>query len=201
MKLSRKFYTGEDVVSIARDLLGKFLVTSIDGQLSSGMITETEAYAGRNDKACHANNGKRTKRTEVMFHEGGKAYVYLCYGIHHLFNVTTNKDGYADAVLIRAVEPTEGLSTMLERRGLSQPQTRLTAGPGALSMALGITIDLYGSDLTGPTVWIEDRGIRLPDHGIASGARVGVGYAGEDALKPWRFGIRDSMWISKPHIS
>ena len=198
MKLSSSFYTRSDVVKIAQELLGKFLVTNIDGVVTSGMIVETEAYCGRNDKACHANNGRRTQRTEIMFQEGGKAYVYLCYGIHHLFNVTTNIDGLADAILIRGVEPVDGLDHMLKRRNIKVPKSNLTAGPGALSRALGITTGLYGQDLMGDTIWIEDRGIVLKSNAIIAGKRIGVDYAGDDALKPWRFVINNNIWISKP---
>ena len=200
MKLSSPFYTRSDVVKIAQELLGKFLVTNIDGVVTSGMIVETEAYSGRNDKACHANNGRRTQRTEIMFQEGGKAYVYLCYGIHHLFNVTTNIDGLADAILIRGVEPVDGLDHMLKRRNIKVLKSNLTAGPGALSRALGITTGLYGQDLMGDTIWIEDRGIVLKSNAIIAGKRIGVDYAGDDALKPWRFVINNNIWISKPRV-
>ncbi len=200
MKLPLSFYTRSDVVQIAQELLGKILVTRIDGQLSSGMIVETEAYCGENDKACHANNGRRTKRTEIMFQEGGKAYVYLCYGIHHLFNVTTNVDGLADAVLVRGLEPIEGLDLMMERRKMKRLGNKLSSGPGSLSKALGITTKMYGQDLTGDTLWIEDRGIELKPINIKVGKRVGVDYAEEDALKPWRFVIRNNLWTSKPAV-
>ncbi|MDA1121501.1 MAG: DNA-3-methyladenine glycosylase [Bacteroidetes bacterium] len=200
MKLTRDFYTRPDVVTISRELLGKFLVTRIAGQLTSGMIVETEAYCGRNDKACHANNGRRTKRTEIMFEGGGKAYVYLCYGIHHLFNVTTNIDGLADAVLIRAIEPVDGVDLMLKRRNKPEVRPDLTSGPGALSQALEITTSHYGQDLLGDTVWIENRDCDLTEEQIIAGNRIGVDYAGEDAFKPWRFVIKDSPWMSKPRI-
>jgi len=200
MKLPKSFYTRADVAEIAKELLGKYLVTQINGGLTAGMIVETEAYCGRDDKACHANNGRRTKRTEIMFREGGKAYVYLCYGIHHLFNVVTNVDGLADAILIRGLEPVDGIKQMLERRKMKTPKMNLSAGPGALSKALGITTDLYGQDLTGQTIWIEDRGVEIETNNIISDKRVGVDYAGEDALKPWRFVIKDSRWMSKPRI-
>ncbi len=200
MKLTAAFYTRSDVVQIAKDLLGKFLVTNINGQITSGMIVETEAYCGRNDEACHANNGRRTKRTEIMFQEGGKAYVYLCYGIHHLFNVTTNINGLADAVLVRGLEPIDGLDHMMKRRNMKTPKSNLSAGPGSLSKALGITTTLYGQDLAGNVIWIENRGINLYPKDIEAGKRVGVDYAHEDALKPWRFVVKNSIWMSKPRI-
>lgn len=195
--LPYNFYRRDDVVQISRDLLGKVLCTRIEGkQLTSGIITETEAYRGRDDKACHAH-GKRTKRTEIMYHEGGKAYVYLCYGIHHLFNIVTNTDGIADAILVRAVEPIEGLELMLERRGKEKIAPALTAGPGRTSQSLGITTDYYGLDLTAKdTIWIEDRGDTIKNKKIKSSPRIGVDYAGEDAKRPWRFFIEGSKWVS-----
>lgn len=150
------------------------------------MITETEAYCGRNDKACHANNGLRTARTEVMYGEPGHAYIYLCYGIHHLLNVVTNQKGLADAVLIRAIRPIEGVDIMNKRRSIKD-QKNLTNGPGKLTQALGITTDLNATHLSEPPLWIEDRGIVFDDHQIHTSPRIGVDYAGEDALKPWRF--------------
>lgn len=190
------FYQRDDVVQISRELLGKVLCTRIDGQLTSGIITETEAYSGKNDKACHANNGKRTARTEVMYHAGGVSYVYLCYGIHHLFNVVTNIEGRADAVLIRAVKPVDGLDIMLQRRNYEAVSPQLTAGPGRLSEALHIKTEHYGTGLTGNTIWIEDRGISFSETRIEATPRIGVAYAGRHAERPWRFIIKDSSWIS-----
>lgn len=195
--LTADFYRREDVVQLSRDLLGKVLCTKIDGnQLTSGIITETEAYCGRNDKACHANNGKRTARTEIMYAEGGRAYVYLCYGIHHLFNVVTNRKGQADAILIRAIKPINGINLMLGRRNSSTLSEKLTAGPGRLTQALGVTTDYSGMDLTGNTVWIEDRGHSIGRDDIQSSPRIGVDYAGDDAKLPWRFYLKDSAWVS-----
>jgi DNA-3-methyladenine glycosylase len=139
-KLKRSFYTRDNVVAVARELLGKFLITRIDGVLTSGMITETEAYGGISDRASHAYNGRRTNRTEIMFAEGGTAYVYLCYGIHHLFNVVTHKKDTPHAILIRAIEPVEGIDIMVERRKKERLDFSLTSGPGALSQALGIHV-------------------------------------------------------------
>lgn len=196
-KLSRSFYTRPDVVQISRDLLGKYLFTAVDGVLTGGMIVETEAYSGKNDKACHSHLGRRTSRTEIMYQQGGVVYVYLTYGIHYLFNVVTNKTGNADAVLIRGIEPCQGIEWMMERRGLDKPEKRLTAGPGVLSQAMGINKNLYGESLTGNMVWIEDRGQLIKDELIEARPRVGVGYAQEDALLPWRFSIRSNPWVSK----
>lgn len=197
MKLTRDFYERTNVVQVAQELLGKILVTRIDGQYTAGRITELEAYSGTNDKACHANNGLRTKRTEAMYWQGGTAYVYLIYGMHHLFNVVTNREDVADAVLIRALEPLEGIDIMLERRGLAKPDKKLSSGPGTLSAALGIhTKKHYGLDLLGDTVWIDDAPL-LRRNQIVVSTRIGVDYAEEDALKPWRFYEHNSRWVSK----
>ncbi|OEK00826.1 3-methyladenine DNA glycosylase [Roseivirga sp. 4D4] len=197
MKLSPTFYQSENVVQVAKSLLGKELHTHLRGIHTSGIITEVEAYAGRDDKACHANNGLRSKRTEIMYRAGGVAYVYLCYGIHHLFNVVTNVDGMADAVLIRAIQPLDGIESMLKRRKLSAAEYRLTSGPGTLTAALGIkTKEHYAADLQGDQIWIEDAP-KVGDNYIVTSKRIGVDYAEEDALKPWRFYIKDNPWISK----
>lgn len=192
-KLDRSFYLNTDVVQVAKNLLGKVLVTQIDGLLTAGKIVETEAYCGRGDKACHAN-GKRTPRTEVMYQEGGRAYVYLCYGIHHLINVVTNVEGQADAVLIRALEPLEGMEVMAERRG--HPKAKLASGPGTLSQAMGIHVNMTGTDLQSNMIWIC-QGAREEVIEIQSDKRIGVEYAEEDALRPWRFVIRDNKFVSK----
>lgn len=196
-KLPRSFYSRPDVVQISRELLGKYLFTNIGGLLTGGMIVETEAYSGKNDKACHSHLGRRTNRTEIMYQQGGLAYVYLTYGIHYLFNVVTNIAGSADAVLIRAIEPSHGIEWMMERRGLEQPEKRLTAGPGVLSQAMGINKELYGEKLTGNKIWIEDRGETIKEEVLEARSRVGVAYAEEDALLPWRFSIRSNPWVSK----
>ena len=191
------YYQHPDVVHLAKDVLGKKLCTNIHGNFTSGIITETEAYCGRNDKACHANNNRRTSRTEVMFQSGGRAYVYLCYGIHNLFNITTNANGLADAILIRAIEPLEGIETMLERRGKLKLDKTLTAGPGSLSKALGIDRSHYGLPLDSSSLWLEESEESIFQSDIVSTSRVGVEYAGEDALKPWRFYLRNSKFVSK----
>lgn len=196
-KLPRSFYTRPNVVQIAKELLGKNLFTYIDGHLCGGIIVETEAYSGENDKACHSHLGRRTKRTEIMYHKGGLAYVYLTYGIHYLFNMVTNEEGKADAVLIRAIEPKEGIEWMLERRNMEKPDPKLTAGPGVLSQALGISREHYGLDLTGDTIWVEDKGFEFKKNEIEERPRVGISYAGEDALLPWRFSVPNNPWVSK----
>ncbi|PRY10717.1 DNA-3-methyladenine glycosylase [Pontibacter ummariensis] len=197
MKLPKSFYTRPDVVQIAQDLLGKHLYTCKDGILTGGVIVETEAYSGIDDRASHSNNNRRTARTEVMYLEGGVGYVYLIYGMYHLFNVITNEKDRADAVLIRGLEPTEGVEEMLLRRNMHSLKPNLTAGPGVLSKALGIDKKLYGADLTGDLVWLEDKGLVVPPEDIAAGPRIGVDYAGEDAQRPWRFWLKDNKWVSK----
>ena len=197
MILPESFYTRKDVVKIAKELLGKVLVTKFDGITTSGIIVETEAYGGIGDKASHASGGRRTARTEIMYANGGTAYVYLCYGIHHLFNVVTNVKDTPHAILIRGIEPLEGIDEMLNRRGKEQLSPSLTAGPGALSVALGIHTWHSGYSLSGPEIQIEDRGIKVSARNIAAGTRVGVAYAQEDALLPYRFSIRGNKYVSK----
>lgn len=197
MKLPESFYQRENVVQIAKELLGKTIHTIIDGEYTSARITEVEAYSGVNDKACHANNGNRTTRTEVMYAQGGHTYVYLCYGIHHLFNVVTNIEDRADAVLVRAVEPLEGVDIMLKRRSKIKLDKTLSSGPGTLTQALGIKTKMhYGKWLLDNDIWLEDSR-NLSSNEIVTSTRIGVDYAEEDALKPWRFYIKDNQWISK----
>ena len=205
-RLPLDFYTRTDVVQVARDLLGKVLVTEFDGRRTAGRITETEAYRAPDDRASHAWNNRRTARTEVMFREGGCAYVYLCYGIHHMFNVVTGAEGMAHAVLIRAAEPLEGLDVMMQRRQLkstrssgSKPIVALTTGPGALSQALGLNTRWTGQSLLTPDspVWIEDRDRPEFRHEIKSGKRIGIDYAGECADWPWRFWLAGSPYVKR----
>lgn len=195
-KISLSFYQQGDVLRISRELIGKVLCTNIDNSLAAGIITETEAYSGTGDRASHAYGGRRTDRTETMYQPGGIAYVYLCYGIHHLFNVVTNKKGKADAVLIRAIKPIEGIDTMLDRRNFNTLKPALTAGPGRLSEALGITIDYDAQSLNNNTIWIENRNHNIKSKHIKSGPRIGVDYAEEDAELPWRFFLNESPWVS-----
>jgi DNA-3-methyladenine glycosylase len=197
MILPESFYTRKDVVKIARELPGKVLVTNFGGLRTSAIIVETEAYAGATDKASHAFGSRRTNRTEVMYMPGGVAYVYLCYGIHHLFNVVTNVQDTPHAILIRAAEPIEGIDIMLQRRGKELLHPSLTAGPGAMSMALGIHRSHTGISLQGPEIYIEDRGIKISKKDIVAATRVGVAYAMDDALRPYRFCIGGNPYVSK----
>ncbi len=186
-KLPADFYLRDDVVLIAKELLGKVLYTKFDGLLCGGIITETEAYAGIRDKASHAYNGRRSDRTEIMYCKGGTAYVYLCYGVHSLFNVVTNKKDIPDAVLIRGISPLKGVETMLDRAGKKAVDKNFGVGPGKVAKILGIHYSHTGTDLCGKQIWLEDTGIHALNHEIYTGTRIGVDYAAEDALLPYRF--------------
>ena len=194
--LNKKFYTRKDVVKIAKELLGKIIVTYFDEQLTAARITETEAYNGVVDKASHAYNDRRTKRTEIMYANGGAAYVYLCYGIHHLFNIVTNLKGVPHAVLIRAAEPIIGIDAMLQRTHKKKLDNTLTSGPGNVSKALGIYTHHTGVDLKSENFFIADDGFRLSKNKIIATPRIGVDYAAEDALLPYRFFIKDNIYVS-----
>lgn len=195
--LPKCFYLEKDVVQISNQLLGKVLVTHINHQDTYSRIVETEAYHGGMDKACHAYPNRRTPRTEVMFKEGGRSYVYLCYGLHHLFNIVTNGENEPNAVLIRAVEPISGLAAMEERRKVRGP-INWTNGPGKLSMALGISRGLNNVCLyhAQSPIWIGEASMEKPED-IVQTTRVGVDYAQEDAFLPWRFYIRDNPFVSR----
>ena len=195
-KLPADFYQRENILVISRELLGKVLCTNFHGKLTSGIIVETEAYAGVTDKASHAYGGRRTKRTETMYAKGGSAYVYLCYGIHHLFNIVTNKENIPHAVLIRAIQPRDGIEIMLQRRNKKKVDHSLTAGPGSLTRALGITVKDSGTFLMDNLIWLEDQNINYTNQDILATPRVGVQYAGKDAQNPWRFQLENSPWVS-----
>lgn len=196
MKLSQSFYSDDDVVAISRELLGKVLCTRLGGRLTTAVILETEAYAGIDDRASHAYAGRRTRRTEPMFGPGGTAYVYLCYGIHHLFNVVTNDTDVPHAVLVRAASPLEGVETIAERRAMAAANRALLAGPGSLAQGLGITTELTGTSLIDGPIWIEDHGFKIDRSSVMVGPRVGVDYAAEDAARPYRFRVRDDGWAT-----
>lgn len=193
-KLPASFYLHHDVVELSKSLIGKVLVTNFNNRLTSGIIVETEAYNGAIDKASHAFNNRRTPRNEMMFAKGGMAYVYICYGVHHLFNVVTNKKEVPHAILIRALEPLEGVDIMVQRRNFSTVNYVLTKGPGALAVAMGINKQHSGIDLLGNEIFIEDRGIIIPD--IKTSPRIGVKSAGKDALLNYRFYQKNSKWVS-----
>lgn len=198
--LSRSFYTRFDVLPIAQELLGKIIVTHKDDFQTSGVITEVEAYQAPEDKASHAYNHRRTGRTETMYLDGGRAYVYLCYGIHRMLNVVTGGKDVAHAILIRSVEPLDGMKEMVRRRNLKNVGFNLTSGPGNVGKALRIAMNDDGvSLLTQQTIWIEDRGIHLPEESIGKMRRIGIDYAEEWAEKKWRFLIKENPWVSRPN--
>jgi DNA-3-methyladenine glycosylase len=197
-KLPREFYTRPDVLEVARDLLGKKLVVpNRSGARVAGIIVEAEAYRGPADRASHAYNGRRTGRTETMYGIGGMAYVYFVYGMYNQFNVVTNVEDVPHAVLVRAVEPVEGLD-IIRRRRRGRSEYELTSGPGRLCLALGIDRTLDKADLLGERIWIEE-GAAVSPREIARGPRVGIDYAEEWAAKPWRFWVRDNPFVSKPN--
>ena len=196
-KLKRDFYTRTDTLLVARELLGKRLVVPAPtGERVSGRIVETEAYLGAEDRAAHSYGGRRTARTETMFAIGGTVYVFFVYGMHHQFNVVTGPEGQPHAVLIRAVEPEEGIESMRERRP-ARTDRELTSGPGKLCRALAIDLTHDGEDLRGRRIWLEDAGARLAPEDIAAGPRIGVAYAGEDAHRPWRFWVKGNEYVSR----
>ena len=195
-KLPREFYTRPDVLEVARELLGKKLVVpGRNGQRVSGIIVETEAYRGPEDRASHAWNGRRTKRTETMYGAGGMAYVYFVYGMYNQFNVVTSVEDIPHAVLVRALEPSEGLASMRRRRP-GRSEYELTSGPGRLCLAMGIDRKLDKADLLGNRVWLED-GISISPRQIARGPRIGIDYAEKWIEKPWRFWVKDNPFVSR----
>jgi DNA-3-methyladenine glycosylase len=195
-KLPLAFYLGTDVLTIARELVGKRLVTNFNGERTSGRIVETEAYNGTMDRASHAYGGRRTRRTEVMFAKGGVAYVYLCYGIHHLFNVVTNDGDVPHAVLIRAIEPVEGIDVMLQRMNKPRLDHTVGKGPGNVSKALGIFTRHTGTSLLGEEIFIADDGFRIGHDNIIASPRIGVNYAGEDAALLYRYSVKGNPFVS-----
>ncbi len=194
-KLGLSFYLRPDVERIAKELLGKVLVTNWEGAYTSGRIVETEAYAGEGDKASHASKG-RTSRTEVMYREGGRAYVYLCYGIHQMFNIVTNVDGIPHAVLIRAIEPLEGMNIMLERTGKKKFDSSLTSGPGKVGKAFGFHTSQCGVLLNSKELFIGDDGFTVTEDMIVSSPRIGVDYAGDHAAWHYRFYLKGNKYVS-----
>jgi DNA-3-methyladenine glycosylase len=194
-KIGKDYFIRNNTLWLARDLIGKYLLCNPhDEGICGGIITETEVYMGPEDRASHAWGNRRTRRTEVMFHEGGLSYVYLCYGIHHLFNIVTGEAEIPHAILIRAVKPAVGAEIM-ERR-LNKRVPLLFNGPGVLTRAMGIKTTHSGLPLDGNQIWLENRGIEIPEDLVISGPRIGVDYAGEDALLPWRFFIKPADTVN-----
>jgi DNA-3-methyladenine glycosylase len=195
-KLPREFYTRPDVLKVSRDLLGKLLVVPTSNKKRvSGMIVEVEAYRGPEDRASHAFGGRRTKRTETMYKMGGVAYVYFVYGMYYQFNVVSNVKDTPHAILVRALEPVEGIDFMRKRRH-THPDHNLTNGPGKLCIAMNISRELDGADLLGNRVWLEEYE-KIPASKISKGPRIGIDYAEDWVDKPWRFWIRDNSYVSR----
>jgi DNA-3-methyladenine glycosylase len=196
MKLPREFYLREDTLTIARDLLGKLLVVQDErGPRVSGMIVETEAYMGELDRAAHSFGGRRTARNEVTYAAGGHVYVFFIYGMYYQLNFVTGPTDHPHVVLIRGIEPVEGVEIMRERRG-RMPDKSLTSGPGKLCIAFGIDRSLNGEDLLGDMIWLEDQRA-FHDNEIAVGKRIGIDYAQEYAEKPWRFWVKNNPFVSR----
>ena len=190
MKLPREFYL-RDGLTVARELIGKKLVTNLRGEVTSGIIVETEAYMGKRDAAAHSYRGK-TERTKIFFGAGGFVYVYLIYGMHLCTNVVANVENVPEAVLIRALEPTDGVELMKRRRG-KQNLRELCSGPGKVSQALGVTKNFYGADLCGEEIFIETTDFQAE---VAATKRINVDYAGEAADYPWRFVAAGNKFLS-----
>lgn len=204
MILDPLFFQSDDVVSISKNLLGKMIYTSFDGVLTGGIIVETEAYRAPDDKACHAFGNKLTERTKTMFLEGGTLYVYISYGVHRMINVVTSTQGKAHAVLIRAFQPTIGIEKMLERRNHDRLKIETVNGPGKMAKALGVEIQHNGNSLYTKKsgIWIENSDTSIHDDEIQIGPRVGMSiHTGIDAHRPWRFYLRENIWVSKPKIA
>jgi DNA-3-methyladenine glycosylase len=195
--LHLRFFQRPDVLTVARELLGKHVFTCVEGEMTGGRIVETEAYRHEGDPSITLHLQRKRKQAEALYQPGGHAYLYTVYRVHTLFNITVNEAAYPDTVLIRAIEPLQGLDVMLRRRGLTKVARNLTAGPGVLSQALGLTPALNGELVTGPRIWFEDAGETSADDNVLASSRVGLEYAGEEAVAlPWRFRVKDSKWTS-----
>ncbi len=199
-KLPLDFYRQPDVVSVARQLLGKHIYSNIGGRLTGGIIVETEAYRGPDDRGSHAFNNKRTPRNEMMYKAGGVAYMYICYGIHDMLNIVTGTEGISHAALIRAIEPVVGLDIMCERRGIFDNKIRLCQGPGALAKALGLSKLHNGADLQDDQIWLTDEGLSYTDDQVIASARVGMNFDGPYKTIPWRFYVKGNAYVSRPRI-
>ena len=195
-KIPLSFYARKNVVAIAKDLIGKIIVSNFDNNITSGRIVETEAYVAVTDKASHSFGGKRTVRNEHMYAAAGTAYVYICYGLHQMMNIVTNDKDIPDAVLIRAVEPMKGIDIMLKRTGKITLDKTLTRGPGNVGKALGIFKHHSGNHLLGNKIYLLDDNIKIPSEQIGTSARIGVETAGADALLPYRFYLKGNKYVS-----
>jgi DNA-3-methyladenine glycosylase len=200
MILPSEYYSNTDVQFLAENLLGKILFTQVNEIITAGIIVETEAYFGIEDKASHAYGNRRTSRTEVMYSKGGLTYVYLCYGIHHLLNIVTSIEGDPKCVLVRSIEPFQGIAEMETRRKMPANKTAISSGPGSLTKALGIDLSLNRQDLTQNSIWIEDHSITYQSSQVSKAARIGIDYAEEHALLPLRFFVNDSKYVKSKGV-
>lgn len=200
MRLPLTFYQQEDVVSVASQLLGKYVYSQIDGKITGGIIVETEAYRGPDDRGSHAYDDKKTARNQMMYQAGGLAYMYICYGIHDMLNIVTGAEGMSHAVLIRALQPQTGLGEMRIRRNIFDEDKRLCQGPGALTKALGLIKLHNGYDLQGDVIWLEDKGLTYNENDIIASPRVGMNFDGPYKTIPWRFYVKGNQFVSRPHI-
>lgn len=198
MKLPLSFYQSDDVVALSAKLLGKQLFTNLDGDVTGGIIVETEAYRGPEDLGSHAYNHRRTARNEVMYTQGGVIYMYICYGIHDMLNIVTGTEGDSHAILIRAIEPMVGLDVMRSRRDIQNDDRRLCKGPGALAKALGLKKVHNGISLISNEIWIEDSPFEVPTEDIIATPRIGLNIEEPYKSIPWRFYIKGNKFISKP---
>ncbi|MEO6133634.1 MAG: DNA-3-methyladenine glycosylase [Ginsengibacter sp.] len=195
-KLPLSFYERKNVVQIAKELLGKIVVTEFENVLTSGRIVETEAYIGLVDKASHSFNGKRSARNEHMYHCAGTAYIYICYGMHQMLNIVTNEKNIPDAILIRAIEPIEGIDAMMERTGKENLDYSITRGPGNVGKALGIYKRQSGISVLGNEIYVMEDGYKLSKDEIGISKRIGVESAGDDGLLPFRFYVKGNKYVS-----
>ncbi|MET4083863.1 DNA-3-methyladenine glycosylase [Pedobacter sp. UYP30] len=195
MKLNDTFYKRDDTVEMAKELIGKFVYTNIDGEITGGMIVETEAYLGATDSGCHSFNNKKTPKNATMFNNGGVAYMYICYGIHDMLNIVAGAEGTAEAILIRAIEPTEGIDLMQIRRG-NVLLNRLAKGPGSLAKALGLNKTFDNISLLGDVLWIEDEAIKIVESDIVASPRIGLGCPEPYFSIPWRFFLKGNKFVS-----
>ncbi|MBK0382311.1 DNA-3-methyladenine glycosylase [Pedobacter sp. SD-b] len=195
MNLDNTFYHRNDTVKMAKELIGKFLFSNVDGKLTGGMIVETEAYMGSIDSSCHTFNNRKTERNATMFNRGGVSYMYVCYGIHDMLNIVTGDEGNSQVILVRAVEPKFGLDIMQQRRG-QVPLNRLAKGPGSLAKALGLNKSFDNSSLTDGLIWIENKGIEFLEKDIIESPRIGLSCPEPYFSIPWRFFLKGNKFVS-----
>lgn len=197
MRLPISYYQNQDVLFLARELLGKVVFTQSEGEITAGIIVETEGYSGVTDKASHAYNGRRTHRTETLYNEGGVTYVYLCYGIHYFLNVVTSVKDEPHGILIRAIQPLVGIDIMKRRKNMAVLKPAISSGPGSVGKALGINASFNNKSLIEHDIWIEDHEIKFSESDIVATPRIGIEYAGDHAMLPWRFFVRGNEYVSK----